>query len=83
MLKSFDRVSKNNFFSYMKVLNLEQMEKVNGGSAKSNCAWAIASNALALVGFIGTGGIGLLAWVALASYGISSVQFVDACKGVS
>jgi hypothetical protein len=67
----------------MKRLNLEQMADVNGGGkAEVKCGFAIAFNAIALVSFIATGGIGWTAYLALASYGYSVYDFASACKDV-
>ncbi|MDR0604153.1 MAG: hypothetical protein LBG80_07625 [Bacteroidales bacterium] len=57
------------------------MENVNGGGAVK-CGAAVAFNAVALASFILTGGIGWAAWLAIASYGYSVYDFVNACKDV-
>jgi hypothetical protein len=49
------------------------------GLSQLSCGLAIAGVAIAIVGFVGTGGIGAMAWVAFAGIGVSGASFVDAC----
>ena len=50
--------------------------------AQVGCAMAMAGLAIAIVGFIGTGGVGLLAWAAVGGMGTGTYGFIKDCKGV-